>query len=89
MGYARIRAGIPKDWIVGDKTGTGDYGTSNDIAIIWPPHCSPIILAIYFTQNKKDAALRENVVASATRLVINEFAKTDSCIKSNITNNHG
>ena len=88
-GNARIRAGVPKDWIVGDKTGTGDYGTSNDIAIIWPPNCAPIILAIYFTQDKKDAALREDVIASATRLVINEFAKTDPCIKSNLTNNNG
>jgi beta-lactamase class A len=88
-GNARIRAGVPKGWIVGDKTGTGDYGTSNDIAIIWPPNCSPIILAIYFTQNKKGATLRENVIASTTHLVLDEFAKTDQCIKTNITNGHG
>jgi beta-lactamase class A len=88
-GNARIRAGVPKGWIVGDKTGTGDYGTSNDIAIIWPPNCSPIILAIYFTQNKKEATLRENVIASTTHLVLDEFAKSDQCIKTNITNGHG
>jgi beta-lactamase class A len=47
-GNARIRAGVPKAWIVGDKTGTGfHYGTTNDIAIIWPPECAPIVLAIY------------------------------------------
>jgi beta-lactamase class A len=73
-GNARIRAGVPKDWIVGDKTGTDIYyGTTNDIAIIWPPHSAPIILTIYFTQNKKDAPHREDVIAAATRLVINEF----------------
>src|SRR6185437_6091427 len=26
-GNAKIRAGVPKGWIVGDKTGSGDYGT--------------------------------------------------------------
>jgi beta-lactamase class A len=39
-GAARIRAGVPADWQVGDKTGTGDYGTANDIALIWPPRRS-------------------------------------------------
>jgi beta-lactamase class A len=73
-GNARIRAGVPKGWIVGDKTGTGDYGTSNDIAII---------LAIYFTQNKNEATLREDIIASTTRLVLDEFAKLDQCIRTN------
>ena len=36
-GNERIRAGLPAGWIVGDKTGTGDNGTSNNIAIIRPP----------------------------------------------------
>jgi beta-lactamase class A len=34
-GDLRIRASVPKDWIVADKTGTGEYGTTNDIAILW------------------------------------------------------
>lgn len=73
-GNARIRAGVPKGWLVGDKTGTNEYyGTTNDVAIIWPPDSSPIIIAIYFTQNKKDAPHRNDVLASATRLVINEL----------------
>jgi len=64
-GNARIRAGVPKGWVVGDKTGTGDYGTTNDIGIIWPPKCSPIVVAIYFTQNKKDATPRDEIIAHA------------------------
>lgn len=35
-GGERIRLKLPKDWRVGDKTGTGDYGTANDVAILWP-----------------------------------------------------
>lgn len=80
-GNARIRAGVPKGWIVGDKTGTGaTYGATNDIGIIWPPKCQPLIVAVYFKQNEKDAAPQSRVVASATRLILEEFAKTNSCI---------
>ena len=35
-GAASIQAGLPTSWTVGDKTGSGDYGTTNDIAVIWP-----------------------------------------------------
>jgi beta-lactamase class A len=80
-GNARMRAGVPKDWLVGDKTGTGDYGTTNDIGVIWPTKCQPIVIAIYFTQNKKDAAPREDIIAAATHVVIDAFAQTDQCIK--------
>lgn len=79
-GNLRIRAGVPKGWVVADKTGSGDYGTTNDIGIIWPPKCHPIVLAIYFTQKKKDAVPRDDVIASATRIVVDAFAEKDSCI---------
>jgi len=69
-GYAKIRAGAPKNWVVGDKTGGGDYGTTNDIAVIWPPGCKPIVVAIYFTQNTKTAAPRDDVIAKAIKLLI-------------------
>ena len=68
-GATRIRAGVPADWVVGDKTGAGDHGTTNDIAVLWPPTGSPIVLAIYFTQPDKAAPMRNDVVAAATRIV--------------------
>ena len=36
-GDHRLRAGLPATWKVGDKTGSGNHGTTNDIAILWPP----------------------------------------------------
>ncbi len=69
-GAARIRAGVPADWQVGDKTGTGDYGTANDVALLWPPRRSPVVVAIYTTQGEKDAKARNDVIASATRIVV-------------------
>jgi len=51
-GRKRLRAGLPAEWRVGNKTGTGrTEGTTNkcnDIAIVSPPGQSPIIIAAYF-----------------------------------------
>lgn len=49
-GGQSIRAGLPASWAVGDKTGAGDYGTTNDIAVIWPENHAPLVLVTYFTQ---------------------------------------
>ncbi len=74
-GDARIRAGVPQGWVVGDKTGSGfHYGTTNDIAVIWPPKGAPIIVTIYYTSDKRDAPKREDILAAATRILINSFA---------------
>nr|WP_238446727.1 serine hydrolase [Azohydromonas australica] len=35
-GDARPRAGLPAAWHIADKTGIGDFGTANDVAVIWP-----------------------------------------------------
>ncbi len=69
-GAARIRAGIPVEWAIGEKTGTGDYGTANDVGVLWPPHRKPIVIAIYTTQRAKDAAIREDIIAAAAGIVV-------------------
>ena len=32
----RTRAGLPAEWRVGDKTGSGPRGEANDVAVGWP-----------------------------------------------------
>lgn len=64
-----IRAGVPKGWVVGDKTGTGSYGTRNDIAVIWPPNRAPIVMAILSTKDAKDAAPDDALIAQAAKIV--------------------
>lgn len=68
-GGESIRAGLPKAWVVGDKTGSGDYGTTNDIAVIWPESRAPLVLVTYFTQPKQDAKSRRDVLAAAAKIV--------------------
>jgi beta-lactamase class A len=63
-GGLMIRAGVPKNWIIGDKTGRGSNGATNDIAIMHPPGRAPILLAIYSvgstaTPNDRTAAIAE------------------------------
>ena len=81
-GYKRIRAGVPGGFTVADKTGSGDYGIANDIGIVWSPSCKPIVLAIYTVNSKQTAKAREDIVASTTNLVLDEFAKHDVCFKA-------
>jgi beta-lactamase class A len=50
-GLHRLRAGLPPTWTAGDKTGTGDNGAANDIAIIWPPQRPPILVAAYLSES--------------------------------------
>ncbi|WP_122095362.1 class A beta-lactamase [Rahnella sp. Larv3_ips] len=69
-GAASIRAGLPATWQVGDKTGSGDYGTTNDIAVIWPDNHAPLILVTYFTQPQQDAKARKDVLAAAAKIVM-------------------
>lgn len=70
-GMRRIRAGLPSNWEAGDKTGSGDYGTTNDVALIWPPNRAPISLAVYYTQDKEDAKWKDVAIMSATKIVVN------------------
>ncbi len=69
-GEHRIRAGVPKNWKVGDKTGTGAYGSTNDIAIIWPPHKRPILLVIYYTTTDKRAKMNESIIQQTAKLIL-------------------
>jgi beta-lactamase class A len=47
-GKRRLRAGLPSDWVVGDKTGTGNFAV-NDVAIAIPPRRAPILMAVYMS----------------------------------------
>jgi beta-lactamase class A len=66
-GDTTIRAGVPAGWVVGDKTGTGGYGTRNDIAVLWPPNHAPIVIAVMSTRGKKDATRDDRLVAEAAQ----------------------
>jgi len=69
-GAALIRAGVPADWIVGDKTGSGGYGVRNDIAIVWPPGREPIVMAIMSTRDSPGAERYDALISRAATEVV-------------------
>lgn len=68
-GARRLRANLPEGWRAGDKTGTGDNGSTNDVAVFWPPSGGMIVAAAYVTATKVPMAVREEVLAEVGRLV--------------------
>ncbi len=70
-GDARIRAGLPRGWTVGDKTGTNSaFGGANDIAVAWPPSGgAPVVLTVY-TYGGEGTAVDEKTVASTAALLV-------------------
>lgn len=74
-GQRRIRAGLPAEWKVGDKTGTCNDATANDVAIVWPPGREPILLAVYLSEARAEFAQLEAVHARVARLVVREFSE--------------
>jgi beta-lactamase class A len=62
-GDSRLRARLPQGWRVGDKTGSGEHGTANDVAIVWPPGQAPLIVAVYLTGATVDPNGRNDIIA--------------------------
>jgi beta-lactamase class A len=67
-GGKRLKAGLPKDWRIGDKTGTCK-GAANDVAIIWPPNRAPVIVAAYLKNAKVSREAQEKALADVGRAV--------------------
>ncbi|MFG2965183.1 class A beta-lactamase [Streptomyces sp. NPDC048288] len=74
-GGERIRAGLPGDWTVGDKTGTGGYGTANDVAIAWPPGRAPVVVAVLSTHAEATAEPDSALVRAAAEVVADAFTR--------------
>lgn len=78
-GLRRLRAGAPTGWRIGDKTGTG-HGPGrptriNDIAVLWPPHRAPLVVAAYLELPSADGfgPADEAVLATAMQIALQPF----------------
>lgn len=74
-GAKRLRAGLPPNWIVGDKTGTSLNGASNDVAFAVPARGKrPLLIACYIhapdaTDDARNMA-HANIARQAASLLI-------------------
>lgn len=68
-GDTRLRAGLPKEFRVGDKTGSGGRGSTNDVGVIWPPGRAPVIVAAYLTETSAPLDQRNATLAAVGKAV--------------------
>jgi beta-lactamase class A len=67
-----MRAGLPPGWTTADKTGSGDYGTANDVGIAYGPDGQHVLLAM-MTRSQADDPAAETlrpVIGELTALVL-------------------
>ncbi|MGI5347076.1 class A beta-lactamase [Streptomyces sp. CA-250714] len=69
-GGKRIRAGLPKGWTVADKTGTGNWGRANDIAVVWPPRKDPLVVAVLSDRPGYRASPKDALIAETTERIV-------------------
>ncbi|MFD7451154.1 class A beta-lactamase [Kitasatospora sp. NPDC059827] len=66
-----VRAGVPADWRIGDKTGNAGYGTRNDAAVAWPSGGrAPIVIVVLSDRGKAGAKSDDALLAEATKTVV-------------------
>ena len=73
-GVGRLKAGVPEGWRVAHKTGTGGYGPTNDIGILYPSSGAPVIVAAYY-HAASDRPENEGVIAEATCLALSALGR--------------
>jgi beta-lactamase class A len=74
-GGKRLRAGFSDAWKIGDKTGTGERGAANDVAVVWPKEgTAPWLVAAFYSAPDATPAERDTVIAEAARIVAKAWA---------------
>ncbi|MFC4912870.1 class A beta-lactamase [Actinomadura gamaensis] len=69
-GGTRIRAALPPGWKIAHKTGSGDYGRCNDVAVLWPENKPPIVLAVLSDREGYNTPMAEPLLAEAAKLAL-------------------
>jgi beta-lactamase class A len=68
-GDRSLRAGLPEDWTVAEKTGSGAYGTNNDVGVAWTARERPVVMAVFTTKKSADAEPDYPLLAKTARLM--------------------
>lgn len=72
-GKNRLRAGLPADWTLGHKTGSGPHSAINDVGIAVPPGRVPILIAVYTGHGPSGLAVLEAAHAEIGKLIAAEL----------------
>lgn len=69
-GGSRIRAGLPQGWVTADKTGSGQFGSLNDVAITWTDSGEPIVISVLSDKSVPDAKGDNALLADTAKIVV-------------------
>lgn len=76
-GLNRLRAGFNTKFRAGDKTGTGENGATNDLAVVWPSGSpagnGPVLIAAYTMGSSASTEQIGAGLSRAARLIMTEF----------------
>lgn len=67
-GNNRLKAGLPTDWRIGDKTGT-NKSDSNDIGIVFPSNRAPLLVTAYLAESHATTQVKDATIAAVGKLV--------------------
>lgn len=73
VGGPLLRAGVPSDWSVADRTGSAEYGTRGVAAVLWPPEQAPVVAVVYITETDAPVEARNAAIASIGRAIAKEL----------------
>ncbi|MGW7771662.1 class A beta-lactamase [Pseudomonas machongensis] len=62
-----LRNGLPNDWRIADRSGSGGFGSRGVVAVMWPPGRGPIVAAIYLTQTQATLEQQDAAIAAIGR----------------------
>ncbi len=66
-GATLVRAELPADWTVGDKSGLGEYASRGDVAVIWRADAAPIVIAVHSAKDQQDADADDALISGAAK----------------------
>ena len=70
-----VRTALPPGWTTADKTGSGDYGSTNDVGVAYGPAGQRLLLAI-MTRSRADDPKAQSLrpaIGEATSLLMPEL----------------
>lgn len=65
-----LRAAIPQEWTIGDRSGAGGHGSRSIAAVLWPPGRQPLVIAIYITETEASFDERNQAIADIGKAVV-------------------
>jgi beta-lactamase class A len=69
-----LRAALPEDWRIADRSGAGGHGSRGIVAVLWPPDRAPLVVAIYLTDTSASIEARNAAIKAIGAALVKAVA---------------